>query len=411
MNDDKIILQAIKVSQPLADFYITKIKAKDLLEVSFVEPLQYTDEKGNLKGSQRLQDIDRLKQIAKYINSVEMTFPNSIIIAANYSKEGKVVENDNDEQRWKIEPLYEGDNSLVRISIPKNRALAAIIDVQNRLMAFNYAESEKKEIELVCSIFFDLPNSYQAYLFATINGNQKKVDRSLALEQFGFNVEDEPEHSWTPEKLDVYFSLKLNFTPQSPLYGRIKLAPIYSEETFKDIRWYVSTSTIVDCFLALISSNPKRDRVEMAQRHILKGRSRSQLGNIKDSTPLRQYYLKNQDDIIYDVVKRFFTSVNEILWKHQPAKSHLFKTVGILALIDLLKKIVLTEHSSIETINFDKYIEQVKDIDWCDNYFSLAGTGRTRAKRVLFYANDFSIEAVQDDDLDNIKRLVRKREL
>jgi DGQHR domain-containing protein len=144
MDNNKIILQAIKVSQPLADFYITKIRAKDLLEVSFVEPLQYTDENGNLKGSQRIQDIDRLKQIAKYIDSVEMTFPNSIIIAANYSQEGKVIGNDN-EERWEIEPIIEDSDSLVKISIPKNRVLAAIIDGQHRLMAFNYAGEEKKK--------------------------------------------------------------------------------------------------------------------------------------------------------------------------------------------------------------------------------------------------------------------------
>lgn len=394
----------IKVSQPLADFYVTKISARDLIEVSFVEPLQYVDENGRLKGNQRLNNTERLKQIGKFINSVEMTFPASIIVAANYSEEGRVID-DVGETRWEITPINEDDDSIVKISIPKDKKLAAIIDGQHRLLGFNYADDSKKDIELVCSIFFDLPNSYQAYLFATINGNQKRVDRSLALEQFGFNVEDEPESSWTPEKLAVYLTRKLNFSKDSPLFGRVKLAPVYLGDTFKNIKWYVSTSTIVDAFLSLMSSNPKRDRVEMAEKHIFKGRSRSQLSDIKDNTPLRRYYLKNQDDVIYEIVKSFFISVNDILWTHQPAKSHLFKTVGILALIDLLKKIVLTE-PSVDGINFNKYIERVKDIDWCDNYFSLAGTGRTRAKRVLFYANDFNIGTIPDNDLTNIKRLV-----
>lgn len=408
MSNDKIILKAIKVSQPLADFYITKIKAKELLDVSFVEPLQYTDENGRLKGSQRTQDIDRLKQIAKFINSVEMTFPSSIILAANYSEEGKVIEDD-DQQRWEIESIDESDDSIVVISIPKNKKLAAIIDGQHRLMAFEYADPDREGIELVCSVFFELPNSYQAYLFATINGNQKKVDRSLALEQFGFNVEDEPEHSWTPEKLAVFFSRKLNFTKDSPLFGRIKLAPMYDNDIFKGIKWYISTSTIVDCFLSLISSNPKRDRVEMAQKQIFKGRSRSQLKDIKDNTPLRQYYIDNHDDIIYEVVRKYFVSVNEILWKHQPPKSHLFKTVGILALTDLLKKIVQTE-TSIEDIIFDKYIQRAKDIDWCDNYFSLAGTGRTRAKRVLFELNGYdSGRKTSQEDIANINRIIGRQ--
>lgn len=403
MKENKLILSAIKVSQPLADFYITKISAEDLLSVSFVEPLQYIDDNGKLKGSQRIQNTDRLKEIAKFIDSVEMTFPSSIIIAANYNESGVVVDEEN-EEKWEIKPIS-NDNTFVNIIIPRGKKLAAIIDGQHRLMAFNHANPERKEIELVCSIFFDLPNSYQAYLFATINGNQKKVDRSLALEQFGFNVEDEPETSWTPEKLAVFFSRKLNFSKSSPLYGRIKLAPLYNEETFKDRKWYVSTSTIVDCFLSLTSSNPKRDRVEMAQKHIFKGRSRDLLKKIKDKSPLREYYLENKDDVIYNVVFNFFKSVEKIIWSHQPPQSHLFKTVGIQALADLLKKIAISEND-ISNINFDKYIEPIKNINWCDNYFSLAGTGRTRAKRVLFYSNKFDLGKVQDNDLKNIKRLV-----
>jgi len=401
---DKLNIIGIKVSQPLADFYIAKISARDLLDVSFVEPLQYVDENGRLKGHQRVKNTDRLKQIGKFINSVEMTFPASIIIAANYSEEGRVVE-ETDEVRWEISPIDENDDSIVKISIPKHKKLAAIIDGQHRLLGFDYADDSRKDIDLVCSIFFDLPNSYQAYLFATINGNQKRVDRSLALEQFGFNVEDEPESSWTPEKLAVYLTRKLNFSKDSPLFGRIKLAPVYLEDTFKNIKWYVSTSTIVDAFLSLISSNPKRDRVEMAEKHIFKGRSRKQLSEFKDTSPLRELYLNNQDEIIYKIVFDFFDSVERILWNNQPSNSHLFKTVGIQALIDLLKKIVKIEHPNVN-IEFDKYLLNASTVDWTDNYFSLAGTGRTRAKRVLFYVNKFDLGKVQDIDIKNIKRLV-----
>lgn len=402
--ENKIEIIAIKVSQPLADFYIAKISARDLLEVSFVEPLQYVDENGRLKGHQRLKSTDRLKQIGKFINSVEMTFPASVIIAANYSEEGRVIE-ETDEVRWEIFPIDKNDDSIVKISIPKDKKLAAIIDGQHRLLGFEYANDSRKDIDLVCSIFFDLPNSYQAYLFATINGNQKRVDRSLALEQFGFNVEDEPESSWTPEKLAVYLTRKLNFSNDSPLFGRVKLAPVYLGDTFKDIKWYVSTSTIVDAFLSLISSNPKRDRVEMAERHIFKGRNRNQLSEFKDSSPFRGLYLSNQDDVIYKVVFDFFDSVKRILWDNQVSNSHLFKTVGIQSLIDLLKKIVQTELPNTD-IHFDKYLSNVANIDWTDNYFSLAGTGRTRAKRVLFYANSFDIGNISENDMKNIRRIV-----
>ena len=73
---------ALKVSQPLGDFYVIKINSEDLLSLSFSEPMQYIDEFGKVKGSQRPKDITRLREIARYIDSVEMAFPNSIILAA-----------------------------------------------------------------------------------------------------------------------------------------------------------------------------------------------------------------------------------------------------------------------------------------------------------------------------------------
>jgi hypothetical protein len=40
-------------------------------------------------------------------------------------------------------------------------------------------DEEHRDMELLCVVFIDLPTPYHAYIFATINFNQKKVDRSL----------------------------------------------------------------------------------------------------------------------------------------------------------------------------------------------------------------------------------------
>lgn len=49
-------LNALKVKQPLGDFYVVSISAEKLLEVAFSEPLKYIDSKGNVQGSQRVRD-------------------------------------------------------------------------------------------------------------------------------------------------------------------------------------------------------------------------------------------------------------------------------------------------------------------------------------------------------------------
>ncbi|MCZ8217396.1 MAG: DGQHR domain-containing protein, partial [Cyclobacteriaceae bacterium] len=191
MEENYLELYALKVKQPLGDFYVISISARELLEVSFSEPLRYVDNSGNVKGNQRTKDARRLKEIAKYIDSVEMAFPNSIILSVNYTPQGHITKDTT--ERWRV--IEENQTGLCKIIAPKKVKLAAIIDGQHRLNAFEFVQKPERfsDLQLTCSIYFDLPNSYQAFLFATINSNQKRVSRSLALEQFGYNVDDEPD--------------------------------------------------------------------------------------------------------------------------------------------------------------------------------------------------------------------------
>lgn len=400
-------LNAIRIIQPLSDFFIIKVKASDLLQITFPEELTYIDKTGRLKGSQRKLDINRLKQIARYIDSVEMAFPGSIILATNYSVQGEVLDSESPD-RWQI---FDLGNDNFKIIIPTSKPLAAIIDGQHRLLAFNYVTNpERRDLEILCSVFFDLPNSYQAFLFATINGNQKKVDKSLALEQFGFNVEDEPQTSWTPEKLAVYFSRKFNSDINSPFYKHIKVAPRDDNFLLKNSNpseWLVSTATIVDGILSLISSQPKRDRVEMGQESIFGKRSRKMVKNFEDSSPLRKEYLNLEDEKIYKIVLNYFASVKQILWNKYPSNSYIIKTVGIQALFDLLKKILQSNAYNEQSI-FDGYLEVVSNIDFSDNFFQASGVGRSRIRRILFLANNLSaITDINEFELEDIKRLLQ----
>ncbi len=408
-------IKAIKIVQPLADFYLTKFKAKDLLKLCFSERLQYTDEKGRLKGSQRQVNIDRLREIGRYIDSVEMSFPTSIVLAANYNEEGDIIFDE--ETRWVIK---EEKDDIYEIIIPKIAKQAAIIDGQHRLFAFEYiSKMERLDIDIPCAIFFDLPNSYQAFLFATINGNQKSVSRSLALEQFGFNVEDEEKKSWTPEKFAVYTSRKLNFseTDKSVFFGKIKLAPIYNEDEFKDFlkkESIVSTAAIVDGILKLITKNPKRDRVEMGQINIFKGRNRKMLKDIQDNSPLREMFIDQKDDDIYRIIKSFFKNVDAILWKNHRDGDYLIKTVGIQALFEILKEILLREKGTIDFQSIEAFfknkLELFKDIDFSDNFFTASGLGKSRIQNtMLLRLNYKSTDKIKNsNDVVNYTRILTK---
>lgn len=402
-------LFAIKISQPLSDFYITSIKAKDLMEIAFSEEMQYINDKGKVVGHQRKIDEKRLKEIGRYIDSVEMAFPSSIILGANYSEQGIIV--DEEWIRWDVLKVKE---NLYKITIPTNQKLAAIIDGQHRLKGFGdkyISKLERLNVDLPCSIFFDLPNSYQAFLFATINGNQRKVDKSLALEQFGFNVEDEPQDSWTPEKLAVFFTRKLNFE-DSPLKGHIRIAPKISSHLYSEIfdqqkEWMVSTATIVDGILNLISSNPKRDRVEMAQENLWGKRSRKMINKFtSDKSPLRQKFLEKEDDYIFETIKNFLSAAKTSIWKNYNPKSYIFKTVGVQAAFDLLKRI-LEKAKAYSEDDFKRYLETSNIYDFSNPTLQASGIGRKDIRNALLMSSGvISREVLKAEDIEKVEGLI-----
>ena len=207
---------AVRVHQPLGEFFAIAMDAETLRKVTFIDPtrIKQADRQSfiyNLLGAQRPSSIPRAKQIAKYIDTQEAAFPNSVILAANYIEYGELQEDS--EKRWRVEES-KGDYTLV---VPTLEQMASVIDGQHRLLGFDYCDPERRKMELLCSVYIDLPHAYQAYLFATININQRKVDKSLAYEQFGYNLDEETSDSWSPDKLAVFITRgRVHHSPFEP---------------------------------------------------------------------------------------------------------------------------------------------------------------------------------------------------
>ena len=394
-------LPAIRINQPMGSFFITKLTARDLLRLTFSRPLKVERDGEDLlySGNQRVLKNDRTREIARYIESVECTFPNSIIIAANNDIEGNLI--DEDTLRWRVELSESG--GCDKLMIPTEVRLASIIDGQHRLNGFQYVSIESRlETELVCAVYLDLPNPYQAYIFATINYNQKKVDRSLALELFGFDLTEDQSSSWSPEKLAVFISRRLNLDDNSPFYGHIIVAAQDDSLLFKiapvNQTWFVSTATVVDGILGLISSNPQRDRDAIQRVEMGPNRNRSLLKS--DNAPLRDFYLKSSDTFIYTVVKNYFKAADKILFANARHQSYIFKTVGIQALFDVLKKLVpqATEDKDISLDFFSDFLRKVEMVDFSDRIFQASGLGRSRIKNLILYS--FDMYSPRDNEKD-----------
>lgn len=376
---------ALRIEQPLGVFYVVSLPANLLLEVTYSTPATAVKPKEgilyNIFGAQRGEKEERLREIAEYIDTVESAFPNSIILGANYTEDGRFVVEEG--QRWKVEHL--DDNEFFRLIIPSREKIASLIDGQHRLHAFLYADKKNQSMPLLCAVYLDIPIPYHAYIFATINFNQKKVDRSLAYELFGFNLEEGSSQSWAPETLAVYLVRLLDSEEKSPFFKHIRLG--VQEEALRDKKgdWQISMATIVDGILSLISSNPKRDRYMMHKKSTKKGRNRDDLTSYQDNSPLRDEYIQGNDKGIYAILNNYFEAAKEIFWEKALERSFIKKTVGIQALFDILRMLLL-RYDNLQALDKDFFVDKLKkavQVDFSDNFFQASGTGRGRIKNVL----------------------------
>ncbi|WP_114955000.1 DGQHR domain-containing protein [Sphingosinicella terrae] len=405
--------KALRVHQELAECWVAALPAKLLLDVCFSDRLtaEHTDnpEKPYLLGGiQREYQEKRLQEIGRYIDRDDSAFPNSIILAANSRPTDGMIEDAPEDQaledaeadqltaataassaqvdrRWRIELAADGCHELV---IPTIDKLAAVVDGQHRLFGFAKAEVvERLGMDMICAVYLDLPKPFQAQIFATINSNQKRVDKSLTYEMFGYNIDDDEPSYWSPDKLAVFLTRRLGSDPKSPLKGRIIIAPKKDAQLAHltgGVGWKVSTAVVVEGIARLITSNPKADannlqtprkvrRIDIRERR-------------KDRSPLREAYFEGQDVVIYTMVLNYLTACNDLFWSFARTDSFIFKTVGLQALFDILRILAKDafETKIISVGHFRRVLEPAARIDFADDRFrNASGSGRSIIRRAI----------------------------
>jgi len=379
--------KALLVEQPFGDFYIISIPASKLVNLVHSIPAEYTD--GQLDGVQRAINKKRIDNISRFCQTESPLFPNTIILAANIMENGDLVEEEN---KWFFSDGF--------IFIPRCFKAASIVDGQHRIEGIKKALDEgADDFDLVCAVYMDLPTSEQAEVFATINFNQQKVDKSLAYQLFGYDLDSTEPKYWTPDTLAVHITRILGKQASSPFrnhigYG-VRDSDIYCEEyenrddVLKGLRedpWKVSTSTMVGGITKLISKDSIRDRYDLHKKRMFK-KDRAVLDIGKPPVPpLRELYLGFKDKSIYSIVENFFLSVRGKLWVGQH-DTILKKTIGIQALFDVLYHILnnddLDFSKDVGIEYFDSILNNVDVhlVEEMDNNYS--GSGRTMIRNLL----------------------------
>ena len=366
---------ALRIEQAIGIYFVTSFKARDLLDLAYSDRLQaIRSPRSNtyeLEGTQRRLEPGRLRAIGDYISRIDSAFPNTIILAANFRQDDGNIEED-ERLRWRVAETGDG----WRLVVPTRAKLAAIIDGQHRLFGYAEASATRLDDDLVCSVFIDLPKAVQAGLFATINSTQTPVNPSLTYELFGYNISEEPASDWTPDKVAVFLTRKLGADADSPLMGRIIVAPEHGVElTERNAGWMVSTAAVVTGILKLISSNPKRDA-----NFLLTGRRRARdelRGQFRDTSPLRELYFDTNDQLLYVAVRNYLQACDQLFWSTASSRSFIFKTVGINALFAVLRRALprLLPERDLSTSRFLALLAPAGSIDFAEDRFRAASGG------------------------------------
>lgn len=284
-----------EVTQPIGTFYLSVMKASDVINISESKVRTIEDE----KAVQRDDSPERINAIADYCRDPDATFPTAVIISVYSQKFLGMSEN----------YLEFEDNTIV----------GEIIDGQHRILGLKKSGlSDRFDLPVV--FMFDLDDYQRGYVFSIINSKQKNVPISRIYDLFALN----PYRS--PYKTCHDIVKTLNRDENSPFFNRIKML---GKKELGQENASLSQAAFINYLVPLISKKPEKDAIDIKTGIMLEH---------DENLPFRKYFINEQDDIILKILLNYFGAIQEVFeeqWE-QPQKYILSKPIGYGALIKTL---------------------------------------------------------------------------
>ncbi|WP_264529449.1 DGQHR domain-containing protein [Flavobacterium sp. N502540] len=331
-----IDVKCIKATQPIGPMFIGVIDSEDLEKITYADVRRLIEDSGNREiedyiGIQRKLDTKRAKnEIGKYVNLVDATFPNSIILSIS-SENAQYIESEGI-----LRILYKDD-------------IAKVLDGQHRIAGFEYYNNQRGTFELIVTIYIDMELEDQAIVFATINKEQRNVSGSLVTDLFAF------AESRSPQKTGHNIARALNNKENSPFYNKIKILgnADSSSET-------ITQSTFVESLLKYITKDKQLDR-DFYRRNKNKKNAKLDYVDSKDAERLflRNIFIDDESDIkIAQILWNYFWAVQHkwpTAWNEVANNNILNKSTGFIALMRFFKLAYLSFNKPNEIITKEEF--------------------------------------------------------
>lgn len=359
---DRIVVNALKMNQPMGQFLVAVFPHEQLLKIASADIRQMSTELDDYIGIQRKINDKRVKEIGEFSQTLDATFPTSIVVA---------ISSDN--------ATFDEKKNQLTISPSEETELgdiAKILDGQHRLEGLK--TFKEGAFELSVTVLIDADISDQAYIFATVNLAQTKVNKSLVYDLLDYQT------SRSPQKTSHDVAVSLDSYSKSPLFEKIKRL---GHRTPGRMGESLSQAVVVGMLIPMISRTEVKDRDLLAR-----GKRLPPIENLAE-TPFRELFVDGKDEIIASIVMNFFRAVVKkwpVAWNSQERGDMLSGTNGFKALMRLMKDAYLQICNAdigreVSESEFAKVVNRatLKDSDFTIENFKPGTSGENALYRKL----------------------------
>ncbi|MCA0904411.1 DGQHR domain-containing protein [Qipengyuania aquimaris] len=330
-NTTAIRLPVSRVSQPIGDFYVGKMDARKLIDISYTEIrafLEGTQDK--IAGIQRERSEKRITEIKRYVNLEYATFPTSVIISV-------------DADCADVNPYADDDDSILQLTlspfgkpgepdhIPLEK-IAFIIDGQHRVAGLEGLEPDRN-FDVNVSVFVGASEADKAEIFARVNQAQTKVNQSLVVDLASFYEER------GPLKFAHEVVLALNKAPKGPLHDKVKR--LGKAQPGKGKIQTLAQATVVKPIVAYITRDPEGER-NKRYKGIFSSKREPDAWRTFIFQP---FYDDENARGVFEILTNYFAAVKAKWpdsWDDAPAGNILNRTTGYAALMRFLRPVYLS---------------------------------------------------------------------
>lgn len=358
-NHFKIEFPCLKIKQPIGNFFIGVIDAKDLCDITYADVRRMGEDREveSYLGIQRKLSKKRAVQIKEYSKTSDACFPTSVILAVS----PECVE------------YNPGENKLIlkdSENIPKGK-IAKVLDGQHRIEGLrllieeeNHLFGDDVKFQINVSVFVDMDIAEQAIVFSTVNLAQTKVNKSLVYDLYEY------ANAKSPQKTCHSIAVALDKYSKSPFYKKIKRLGEATEGRGNET---LTQSTFIDMVLRYISKD-ETQRIRDRDLYLRGGTPEKATEEESKKLIFRNMMIDDEDQKIADILFNFFDAVREkwpTAWNSTESGQILNRTNGYRALMRFIKDCYLSIAKVGEVPSKNDFLNVFKNITLTDNDFTI----------------------------------------